>query len=154
MRAIEDWLADYGASHRHPANERLHWICVPLIVLSVLGLLASLPVPAALATALRGFDWALVAIGVTTVYYAALSLPLAAGALIALVLLYVLLAVLRALPWPLWSTSLVVFILAWIGQFIGHAIEGKRPSFFRDLQFLLIGPLWLVAAVYDSLELR
>jgi uncharacterized membrane protein YGL010W len=55
---------------------------------------------------------------------------------------------LAALPWPLWVTSLVIFAAAWIGQFIGHAIEGKRPSFFKDLQFLLIGPLWLVAAAY------
>jgi uncharacterized membrane protein YGL010W len=54
----------------------------------------------------------------------------------------------------LWVTSLVIFVAAWIGQFIGHAIEGKRPSFFKDLQFLLIGPLWLLAAAYRRLGLR
>jgi len=46
------------------------------------------------------------------------------------------------LPWPLWLTSLVIFVLAWIGQFIGHNIEGSRPSFFKDVQFLLIGPIF------------
>ena len=55
------------------------------------------------------------------------------------------------LPWPLWATSLTIFVVAWIGQFIGHAVEGKRPSFFKDVQFLLIGPLWLVAALYRRL---
>jgi uncharacterized membrane protein YGL010W len=55
------------------------------------------------------------------------------------------------LPWPLWATSLAIFVAAWIGQFIGHASEGTRPSFFKDVQFLLIGPLWLLAAVYRSL---
>ncbi|MHB8570343.1 MAG: Mpo1-like protein, partial [Metallibacterium sp.] len=39
----------------------------------------------------------------------------------------------------------VVFVLAWIGQFIGHAIEGQRPSFLTDLAYLLIGPAWLVS---------
>jgi len=45
-------------------------------------------------------------------------------------------------------------VLAWIGQFIGHMIEGKRPSFFQDLQFLMIGPMWLLSFVYQRLGLR
>ena len=60
---------------------------------------------------------------------------------------------LGTLPWPLWLTSLTIFVVAWIGQFIGHAIEGRRPSFFKDLQFLLIGPLWLLAAAYRRIGL-
>jgi uncharacterized membrane protein YGL010W len=51
----------------------------------------------------------------------------------------------------LWLTSVTIFAVAWIGQFIGHAIEGKRPSFLEDLQFLLIGPLWLLAAAYRKI---
>ena len=61
---------------------------------------------------------------------------------------------LAQLPWPLWLSSLVIFVVAWIGQFVGHAVEGKRPSFFKDLQFLLIGPLWLLAAAYRRFGLR
>jgi uncharacterized membrane protein YGL010W len=53
-----------------------------------------------------------------------------------------------------WKVSIVVFVIAWIGQFIGHSIEGKRPSFFKDLQFLLIGPLWLLSFVYRRLGIR
>jgi uncharacterized membrane protein YGL010W len=53
-------------------------------------------------------------------------------------------------PWPLWQIAAVLFVLAWIGQFIGHKIEGKKPSFFKDLQFLLIGPAWLMSFVYRS----
>lgn len=52
------------------------------------------------------------------------------------------------LPIRLWLLSVIVFVIAWIGQFVGHQIEGKKPSFFKDLQFLLIGPLWLLAFVY------
>jgi uncharacterized membrane protein YGL010W len=76
---------------------------------------------------------------------------LAFGAAIAFIVLFAILAVLAELPWPLWTTSAVIFVAAWVGQFIGHAIEGKRPSFFKDIQFLLIGPLWLLAALYRRL---
>jgi len=55
---------------------------------------------------------------------------------------------------PLWLISLVIFVVAWIGQFVGHLAEGKRPSFFRDLQFLMIGPLWLLSGLYDRLGVR
>jgi uncharacterized membrane protein YGL010W len=47
--------------------------------------------------------------------------------------------------------SLVVFVLAWIGQFVGHRIEGKKPSFFEDLRFLLIGPLFVLGFLYRRL---
>ena len=57
-------------------------------------------------------------------------------------------------PWPLWQVALVLFVLAWIGQFIGHKVEGKKPSFFKDLQFLLIGPAWLMSFVYRAAGLR
>jgi uncharacterized membrane protein YGL010W len=77
-----------------------------------------------------------------------LSPTLAIGLLLSFILLLALTQWLAGLPWPLWVTSLVIFVVAWIGQFIGHAIEGKRPSFFKDVQFLLIGPLWLAAAAY------
>ena len=50
--------------------------------------------------------------------------------------------------------SLMIFIVAWIGQFIGHKIEGKKPSFFQDLQFLLIGPAWLLSFIYDKLGIK
>ena len=88
-------------------------------------------------------------------YYAVLSLPLALGALpVFLLMLWSVAVLARRAPPPLWSICAVAFVLAWIGQFIGHAIEGRRPSFFKDLQFLMIGPLWLLAAAYRRLGIR
>lgn len=152
MRAVGDWLAEYGVSHRHPTNKLLHWICVPVIVLALLGALASLPVPAAL-SAYPVLNWASLACAVALLYYLALSPALAAGMRLAFAGLLALTAGLARLPWPLWLTSLAIFVLAWVGQFAGHAVEGRRPSFFKDLQFLLIGPLWLLAAAYRRLRL-
>ena len=148
MRSVTDWLSEYGSSHENPTNKLLHWICVPPIVLSVMGLLWSAPVPAAFSAVSVWLNWATLAAAAAVVYYVVLSPSLALGVLGAFVVLLAITQWLAHLPWPLWLTSLAIFVVAWLGQFVGHAVEGRRPSFFKDLQFLLIGPLWLLAAVY------
>ena len=151
MRTAEEWLGEYGESHQHPRNELLHIICVPAIVLTVIGFLWSIPVPRVFADISPWLNWATIAIALSIVYYFTLSVALGLGATIGLCLLAYLVRYLDTLAWPLWLTSLVIFVIAWIGQFIGHHIEGKRPSFFKDLQFLLIGPIWLLGNLYRRL---
>ena len=154
MRTVRQWLDEYGASHQHPTNELLHWICVPPIVLTVIGFLWALPVPAGLRAASIWFNWGTAAIALAVAYYTWLSPRLAIGATVALVALAAIVAWLDSLAWPLWLVCLTIFVVAWTGQFVGHAIEGKRPSFFKDLQFLLIGPLWLLSFLYRRAGLR
>jgi uncharacterized membrane protein YGL010W len=154
MRNINEWLDEYGQSHRHPTNKLLHWICVPPIVLTVLGFIALLPAPAALLAAWSGFNWVYVALLLALTYYWTLSPPLALGMLPVVLVMLALLGMLSRLPWPMWQSCAVIFVVAWIGQFIGHHFEGKRPSFFKDVQFLLIGPLWLLAFAFRALHLR
>jgi uncharacterized membrane protein YGL010W len=155
MRTAAQWLDDYGDSHRNHTNKALHWICVPVIVWCVLGLLWSLPFPSGVRTLFPAANWGSLAVLGALLYYSMLSMRLALGAL------PLLLACLWSLDWldhwaavPLWSICVVLFVAAWVGQFIGHAIEGKRPSFFKDVQFLMIGPLWLLADVYRRLGIR
>jgi uncharacterized membrane protein YGL010W len=154
MRTVNQWLDEYGASHRNPTNKLLHWICVPPIVMCVIGFLWAVPTPAAFAAVSPWLNWASLLILPTIVYYFMLSPSLGVGAALLLVALAVAVAWLDTLAWPLWAICASVFVLAWIGQFIGHAIEGKRPSFFQDVQFLMIGPLWLIAFVYRKLGLK
>ncbi len=154
MRSVSDWLREYGASHENATNKLLHWLCVPPIVLSVMGLLWAIPVPAAIAGLSPWINWATLAALASIAYYIVLSPKLALGVAISFAVLLGIVQWLAALPWPLWATSLAIFAVAWVGQFIGHAVEGKRPSFFKDVQFLLIGPLWLVAALYRGLGLK
>ena len=153
MRTVQSWLDEYGESHRNPANKTIHWICVPLIMLSVIGMLWALPRPAAFASVSPYLNWATLAVLAAVIYYLMLSVRLGVGMLAVSVLMCLLLHALVALPWPVWVTSAVIFAGAWIGQFIGHKIEGKKPSFFKDLLFLFIGPLWLLAAVYRRLQI-
>ena len=132
----------------------LHELCVPLIVLSALGLIHAIPVPPALAAPWPGFRWSYLVIGIGLLYYARLSLPLALGMAPVLLAMAVVLEAVRRAGLPLAMLSLGLFVLAWIGQFVGHGIEGRRPSFFKDLQFLLIGPLWVLGGLYRRLGLR
>ncbi len=148
MRNIELWLAEYGVSHQHPTNKRIHWICVPAIVFSVIGLLWALPAPAAFQQISPALNWAVLFAMAAVVYYFILSVPLGVGATLVLAALLLLANRLDNVAAPLWAISLVIFVIAWIGQFIGHQVEGRKPSFFQDLQFLMIGPLWLLAAAY------
>jgi uncharacterized membrane protein YGL010W len=155
MRTATQWLDDYGDSHRNHTNKILHWICVPVIAWCVLGFLWSLPFPGVIRAMHPAVNWGSLAVLLAILYYAALSTRMALGALP--LLLACLWSFDRLDRWngaPLWSICLVLFVLAWIGQFIGHAIEGKRPSFLKDVQFLMIGPLWLLADVYRRLGIR
>lgn len=139
MKTIEQWFDEYGESHQNPLNKLAHWICVPLITFSVLGILWALhPVVA------------MVTVGLALVFYALLSWQLAAVMLVQSLLMLWILSLLPQVFWP----SVIIFVLAWIGQFIGHHVEGKKPSFFKDLQFLLIGPAWLMGFVFKRLGLR
>jgi uncharacterized membrane protein YGL010W len=140
MRKVDELFARYGESHRNPTNKAIHWVCVPLITWSALAALWSVSPLAAYA-----------GIGVAVAFYAWLSPVVAIG----------MLAVFALMLWPLtvWPfnvalTALVVFIVAWIGQFVGHAIEGKKPSFFEDAKFLLVGPAWLLHFVYRKGGIR
>ena len=151
MRTVEQWFGEYGESHSNPRNELLHIICVPAIVLTVIGFIWSIPVPAAFSEISPWLNWATMVIAVAIAYYCTLSAALGFGAAIGLGILAYIVRFLDTLAWPLWLTCLVIFVVAWIGQFVGHAIEGKRPSFFKDLQFLLIGPLWLLGHLYRRL---
>jgi len=155
MRTTEQWLTEYEVSHCNRINKSLHWICVPVIVWCTLGLAWGAPFPNGVRAALPVANWAIATALAALVYYAFLSPRLALGVLpVFLVFLWSLGELQRNAPLPLWSICLVLFILAWIGQFVGHAIEGRRPSFFKDLQFLLIGPLWLLADVYRRAGIR
>ena len=140
MRRVDRLFESYDRYHQHPVNKAIHWICVPLIVWSVLGMLwAASP----LAT--------IVAIAATILFYLFLSAPLALGMLGVLAAMA---SVLTLFGHRLLLISLVTFIAAWVGQFIGHAIEGRKPAFVDDLRSFLVAPAWLVGDVYRRLGLR
>ena len=139
-RTIDTLLERYAESHRNPTNELIHFVCVPVIVFTLLGILWSIH-PAL----------AVVASVAALVYYWRLSRPFAFGMLLMSALMLAVLALMP--PMTVLPLSIAIFVVAWIGQFIGHKIEGKKPSFFDDLRFLLIGPLFVLGFLYRRLNM-
>ena len=152
MAALQSLLAEYGESHQNPTNKLVHWVCVPLIMFSLLGLLWSVPVPDPIRQLSPWLNWGTLVMVLALVYYARLSLRLTVGMVMVWAFMAVALRVVAGTAvLPLWAICLIIFALAWVGQFWGHKVEGKKPSFLKDLQFLLIGPLWLLHFVYRRL---
>ncbi|MEX0799547.1 MAG: Mpo1-like protein [Bacteriovoracaceae bacterium] len=145
MQSLDILFAQYGESHQNKVNIVIHKIFVPLIMLSVLGLLLAIPAPAFLRAA--GLDWALIVSLLVLGYYLKLSKKYFLLMIPVLALMYLAVKELAALGPILWL-SLAIFIVSWAFQFIGHKIEGKKPSFLQDLLFLLIGPLWVAKALF------
>lgn len=149
-RSVDIYFDKYQESHNNHTNEIIHWICVPLIIFSLLGLVWSIPFPhISFLGKYNGFvNWASFLIAFSIYYYYRLS-P---------VLSYMMLILVFLMSWGIvsleqwekaggpsvWLVCLIIFVISWIGQFIGHKIEGKKPSFLDDVKFLLIGPIWLL----------
>ena len=151
MKSLDQWFADYAVSHQNETNQVIHYICVPAIFFSIVGLLMSIP-PGILAEVFAADipyleNWAVLTLIPALLFYFRLSFSMGIK-----VLLFSVFCIAGnyfiSLIAPLWLISLIIFGLAWSGQFYGHKIEGKKPSFLKDLQFLLIGPAWVIKKVF------
>jgi len=151
MRNVNTLLNEYSESHQNRINKKIHWVCVPAIMFSLLGILWSLPFPTKISPLI---NWATILITLSIIYYFFLSWKLAIGMFFSSLFMILILQWMDGFTVPLWQFAVAIFIMAWIGQFIGHYIEGKRPSFLRDIQFLLIGPVWLLVDIYRKFHLR
>lgn len=155
MKSIHDWNKEYGLYHKNKINKIIHWVCIPLIIFSLFGLLSLMSYEFMAAKGQYKINVLGIFIILVLGYYLRLSKALALGMLI-ISLLFA--GIIDFISLNSSSTLLYlylgIFILAWIGQFIGHKFEGKKPAFLKDLQFLLIGPLWLLSYVYNKLNIK
>ena len=154
MKSADTWFSEYAVSHQNPINKLIHWFAVPTIYATVIGLLWQIPMPLT-GLAEQGLNWALILLKPALLFYFLLSFSLGLGMTIFSAAVVTLM---RALEQQsvieIWRLSLFVLIVMWVLQFIGHKIEGKKPSFFQDLIFLLIGPAWLLSFVLNRLHIR
>ncbi|NJB35680.1 DUF962 domain-containing protein [Croceivirga sp. JEA036] len=160
MRTIDALLSEYAESHQTKLNISIHYICVPLIFFSLIGLLACIPLPDTLTSVLPTFLKPFSHVGALLIvfgllYYLRLSIVLFVGMLLfSIGVLWGIYAIAQLKFAPLWALMLGIFVIAWIGQFIGHNHEGKKPSFLKDLQFLMIGPAWTMSHLFNALGIR
>ena len=148
MKATETWLSEYGESHQNSTNKAIHWVCVPLIFFSITGLLYSIKIPVD-TSLFQPLNLAHLALAAIFIYYTVLSWSLTIGMFVFGTICFLVCNwIEKNINTPLWQVSLLIFVVAWIGQFYSHKVEGKKPSFLKDLQFLLIGPAWLMSFIY------
>ena len=175
MKNIQEWFNEYGESHKNSVNKIIHWVCIPLIFWSIIALLSLIPhsyLDIFNSHFLNGLThWGTVIIILGLFFYIKLSFSVFIGmllfSLVVLVDIYYTTYLFNVNRyWGIFSNfqisaetfllyfSCLVFIFSWILQFVGHKIEGKKPSFFKDIQFLLIGPAWLIGFIYKKLNIK
>lgn len=156
MRKIDQLFAEYAESHQNQTNKLIHWIYVPLIFWSILGFISLIPAPHFCFLYFCCINIAsIIALLIVTLFYFRLSWRIG----------FIMIFIMLVMEHPIylinvesihqsWIYFLGVFILSWIGQFYGHKIEGNKPSFLKDLQFLLIGPIWLLHFILKKLNFK
>ncbi len=142
MKTLDQWLVEYSVSHQNPKNKKIHNIFVPLIMFSVLGLIWSIPTPELFNFSIL-MNWSILFSAICMIFYFSLGKTTGFLMLSVLVPMIIGVYVIDHLGFSVLWVSTFIFIVSWIAQFYGHKIEGKKPSFFQDIQFLLIGPLWV-----------
>ena len=152
MNNVNEWNEEYAKYHKNKTNKIIHWICIPLIMFSLLGLLSLMTLFTYNSVAISALWFFIIfAIG----YYIKLSKSLPLGmTIISICFIYFIELINQNFINQKFEIFLGIFIISWIGQFIGHKIEGKKPAFVKDLQFLLIGPLWLLSYIYEKLDIK
>lgn len=157
MRKIDLLLEEYGESHQNSTNKLIHWICVPVIFWSITALLWKVKLGFIIPETDIELNATMIALVAVAIYYLLLSPSLMMGmflfSIVCVGITYQLEQMEETSDLKLWIIALSAFVIAWIFQFVGHKIEGKKPSFFKDLQFLLVGPAWLMHFIFKRVGL-
>ena len=157
MNSIQEWLDAYSVSHKNKINKVIHWFCVPLIMISLLGILSLIKFSIEFNNYIYCISIAHILVVLALFFYLRLSLSISLGMfIVSFIFLFIIyqfeLLFSNSNQLTIFYTS--IFIVSWIGQFIGHKIEGVKPSFFEDIQFLLIGPAWLLSFIYNKFGIK
>ncbi len=142
-QSMQQLLDEYATSHQNKTNKLIHYIAVPIIFWTITAMLWVVKIPYA-------ENLAVVSTVLISLYYISKNLIIAIQMIVISILCLLLNSWLENLGLPLLYIAIGLFVVAWIFQFIGHNIEGKKPSFFKDLQFLLIGPAWIVKELFKG----
>ena len=140
-QTMQQLLEEYASSHQHKTNKIIHFICVPIIFWTIVAMLWLIKIP-------HVENLALVTAVLLSFYYLAKDLRVAIQMIVFTILCLLLTAFMEKQGFPVLEIAVILFVVAWIFQFIGHKVEGKKPSFFKDLQFLLVGPAWIIKQIF------
>lgn len=159
MESLRGWIEEYSDNHQHPVNKRIHLFCIPLLYLGTIGLITSIPhhfIDKIFPDAVRYFShFGSIAVIIVLAYYLNFSIMLFFGMMIkSAIILWIVYQIEYNQSLPLWLISLLIFAVGLAGQFLGHRIEGARPSFLNNIWFLFISPAWLICNIYRKIGLK
>ncbi len=136
MQTVEALFADYASYHQTRGNKLFHRLGIPMIMFSLIGMLTYVTL---FDVGTIRVDAAMLLIALSSAYYFIIEWRLGIAMIAVSIVFYFLSA---AIPLGL---NVILFVLGWIFQFIGHKVyEHKNPAFFRNFVHLLIGPLWIL----------
>jgi hypothetical protein len=148
MVETDRWLTDYGETHRDIRFAAVYWVAVLTLVLGTVGMFWSLPIPDEFARISPILNWGSALLMATVVYYFIISMPLAIGMLpfvfgVAAVQLWLVQS-----SWDIMKVSTGLFVISLAGLYLGHYAGGGIRAVFRDIQLMMIAPLWLLSNLY------
>lgn len=148
MQETDNWLTDYGNAHRELNFPLIYWVSVMTVVMATVGMLWSLPVPEEFARISPVLNWGSIFLMAAVVYYFIISMALAIGMLpviFAMVLGFVSIA---DSDWSLPQLSAGLFALSLTGLYLGHISGPGLAGVVRDIQMMMIAPVWLLSRLY------
>ena len=156
MTETLSWLERYGRNHQQLTWPFVYWAAVPMVVIGGVGVLWSLPVPAAFYEISPLLNWGSAFLMAAVVYYFIISLPLAIGLLpFVLGVAFVQMWLAQSGYAPMQAAS-GLLLAGTIGLWLGHrnttGLSALREV-IEDLQTIMIGPAWLLSLIYRRLRI-
>lgn len=148
MQETDSWLSIYAEDHQNLSFASVYWIAVLGLVFATVGLLWSLPVPAAFGQISPALNWGSTFLMAATVYYFIISMPLAIGMLPFVFAIAAGQIWLQESPWPIARVAALLLSLSLIGIYLGRLANGGVKAVFRDIQAMMIAPVWLLSVLY------
>lgn len=148
MSDTDFWLRRYEQNQQGARWRPLYWLATQLLVLGLIGLLWALPVPQTLTSISPLLNWGSLFLMASLIYYFIISLPLAIGMLPVIIAIF---------SFELWLASIdrwsrpgaaALTLVGVVGLYFAHRGQGGLRAVFRDIQLLMIAPLWLMSRLY------
>ena len=153
MADTDKWLDDYGESHRNIRYAPVYWICVPLLVVGVVGLLWAMPVPEAFLAISPALNWATTFLLAAVVYYFIISMPLAIGMLPFLAALVTFELWLQHSEYSALRAATGLTLASVVGLYLGRGENSGFKAVLEDVQLVMIAPFWLLSLLYRRLRI-
>jgi len=151
MAETDKWLSEYGDSHRDIKSGVIYWVAVLALVVGTVGMFWSLPVPAEFRRISPVLNWGSALLMATVVYYFIISMSLAIGMLPLVFGLAAMQIWLADSPWDIGLVSSGLFAVSLLGLYLGHRGAGGLRAVVRDIQLMMIAPVWMLSELYRKI---